>query len=144
VGLLLGPADQTVGGLVRGFTGIGEGEVVERLSRWVLEHLTREEEGLSQEISRSVERFAAENSQVPLGDLLAVDGARKARADAFASRAVSGLIAERLPAILTQLDVRGLTRRAARASRGWVDAFGASVGFLVGLAAAAARLFGVS
>jgi hypothetical protein len=145
-GFLLGPAGQSVGGLVRGLAEIGEGEIVERLSRWVLEYLTREEtaSGLSREISRAAERFASENSQVPVGDLLAVDGARKAGADALVSRAVNGLLEERLPLILTQLDIRGLALRAVRAGRGWVDAFGAAVGFLVGLAAAAVRLFGVS
>jgi hypothetical protein len=112
----------------------------------VLEYLTRTEtaSALSREVSRSVGRLAAENSPVAVGELLGIDGTRKARIDDIAGRAVIALLEERLPPIVRDLDVHGIALRAARASRKWVDAFGAAVGFLVGLVPAVLRVFGLS
>ncbi len=159
---ILGDGDPTLGSLARRLFGIGEDQIVEKLSFAILDYFSKNEASdlISRELVGFASGFIRDNADAPVGKLLRVDKGRKRKLDAFLTDRLFGLLDAKMPEILRGIDVEDLVVQKIDAldvrdverllldviatHLRWIDVFGAILGFLIGLIQVALKILRVS
>ena len=154
--------NQTLGGFLRESFDLQEPQIVDFLSERALRFLTAPSTArkAARALSEFVLRSLADSAETTIGAFLRVDGDRKRRLDSFLAERLVVLVDGRLPEIVREVDVESLVARKIESldlkeagrklpRRGGslvrlVVLLGAGLGFLVGLAAVALKLAGLS
>ncbi len=147
---------QTVGGFLRSL-GVRDVDMAESLSARTLSWLTQPEtaKSVSHKAASIVTKLLDEHAQETVGEVLAIDAARKKALDGFASSRIVKLAAEHAMDIIEKLDVeakvaklvQGIdlgsvldTGKGSSVPMRWIALFGAAAGLLAGLSQLLLRL----
>jgi hypothetical protein len=154
--------NQTLGAFLRESFGLQEAETVDFLSERALRFLTSPStaQKAAHALSELLLRHLADHADTTVGTFLRVDAGRKTRLDEFLAARLLGLVDDKLPDLLRDIDVeslivrkidaldvgeveRRLTRQPGSPLKR-VALLGAGLGFVVGLVSVVLRLAGVA